>query len=98
MSFKNDPKNDPSRLAVAIFIVATTLTIMATNFAIPSVLTIPVAAFLLGLIITAILAFMFILAKGYELRYGKKKDNLINRWKAGGISATVLMFVLYLIK
>ncbi len=28
----------------------------------------------------------------------KKKDNLINRWKAGGISATVLMFVLYLIK
>lgn len=80
MSINFDPKNDPSRLTVAIFIVATTLTILATNFAVPSVLTIPVGAFLLGLIITAVLAFMFILAKGYELRYGKKKDNIVDRY------------------
>jgi|GEM_PF-2118791 len=80
MTLKADSKNDPSRLAVAIFIVATTLTIMATSFAIPSALVIPVAAFLLGLIITAILAFLYILAKGYELRYRKKGDNIIDKY------------------
>ena len=80
MKEKNDRNKDPSRLAVAIFIVATTLTIMATNFQIPTVFIIPIAAFLLGLILTAILAFLYILAKGYELRYGKRKDNVIDRY------------------
>jgi MFS family permease len=80
MKEKNDHNKDPSRLAVAIFIVATTLTIMATNFQIPTEFIIPIAALLMGLILTAIFAFLYILAKGYELRYGKKKDNVIDRY------------------
>lgn len=80
MPLKSDPKNDPSRLAIAVFIVATTLTVSATHFSVPSFLFIPLGMFALGLIVSAILAFLFILAKGYELRYGKKKDNLIDRF------------------
>ncbi len=80
MPIKRDTKNDPSRIAVAVFIVATTLTISVTHFTVPSFLFIPLGMFMLGLIVSAVLAFLFILAKGYELRYGKKEDNLIDRF------------------
>lgn len=80
MQNKYDPKKDPSRLAIAVFIVATTLTMSATDFLVPSFLFIPLGMFFVGLIVSAILAFAFILAKGYELRYGKKKNNLIDRY------------------
>ena len=73
-------KNDSNRLAIAIFIVATTITIMTTKVLIPTSLIVPMGAFLMGLIVTAILAFLFILAKGYELRYKKKKDTLVDKY------------------
>ncbi len=73
-------KNDSNRLAIAIFIVATTITIMTTRVLIPTSLILPMGAFLMGLIVTAVLAFLFILAKGYELRYKKKKDTLVDKY------------------
>ena len=80
MSSVNDKKNDQSRIAVSAFIVATTLTVMATSFPIPSVAIVPVTAILMGLLITALFAFLFILAKGYELRYSRKKENFIDKY------------------
>ena len=80
MQIGNELKNDPTRLAIAVFIVATTLTMSATDFLVPSFLFIPLGMFFVGLIVSAILAFAFILAKGYELRYGKKKNNLIDKY------------------
>ena len=97
-----DDKREGTRIAIAAFIVATTFTVMATHFVIPKVLFIPAAAFMIGLIITAILAFLFILTKGYELRYGCKKRNLIDRYNhllynsamtAYAIVAAILIFV-----
>lgn len=75
-----DTSHDQSRLAIAVFIVATTLTILASNYSIPSILLMPLGMFLWGLIVSAVLAFLFILAKGYELRYGKEKNNLVDRY------------------
>ncbi len=80
MYIKSDPKNDPSRLVIAVFIVATTLTIFASDYSVPTILLIPVGTFLWGLIVSSILAFLFILAKGYELRYEKKSENIIDRF------------------
>jgi len=94
MSSKSDPKNDPSRLAIAVFIVATTLTVSATHFSVPQFLFIPLGMFMLGLIVSAILAFLFILAKGYELRYGKTKDNLIDRFNYILYNSAVTAYVI----
>jgi len=91
---KSDPKNDPSRLAIVVFIVATTLTISVTHFSVPSFLFIPLGMFMLGLIVSAVLAFLFILAKGYELRYGKKKDNLIDRFNYILYNSAVTAYVI----
>ena len=87
-------KNDPSRLAIAVFIVATTLTILASNYSVPSILLIPLGTFLWGLIVSAILAFIFILAKGYELRYGKEKDSLIDRFNYVLYNSAVTAYVI----
>lgn len=73
-------RDDQNRLLIATFIVATTFTVMATHVPIPKLFFIPAGAFLIGLIITAVLAFVFILAKGYELRYGSKNKNLVDRY------------------
>jgi len=94
MQTKSDPKNDPSRLAIAAFIVATTLTISATHFIVPSFLFIPLGMFLLGLIVSAVLAFVYILAKGYELRYGKSKNNLIDRYNYILYNSAVTAYVI----
>lgn len=97
MRTKTDPENDPSRLAITVFIVATTLTIMATHFTVPSFLFIPLGVFLLGLIVSAILAFLFILAKGYELRYGKKKNNLIDKYNYILYNLAVTAYVIVMV-
>lgn len=72
--------SEATRIAIAVFIVATTFTVMASKFSIPEVLFIPASAFLFGLIVTAILAFLFILAKGYELRYKAKERNILDKY------------------
>ena len=72
--------SETARIAIAVFIVATMLTVVAADFSIPTALLIPAGAFLLGLIVTAVLAFMYILAKGYELRYKVKKRNVIDKY------------------
>lgn len=73
-------KNEGVRIAIAVFIVATTFTVMASPIAIPQPLLVPTGAFLVGLIVTAVFAGLFILAKGYELRYRPKRRNFIDRY------------------
>lgn len=72
--------NESNRIAIAVFIVATTLALLTTEIYLPSVLILPVGALLVGLIVTSILAFLFILAKGYELRYRKEELNFIDKY------------------
>ncbi len=91
---KNDLNHDPSRLAVAVFIVATTLTVSATHITVPTFLFIPLGMFLLGLIVSATLALLFILAKGYELRYKKKKNNLIDSYNYILYNSAVTAYVI----
>jgi len=97
MRNKNDPKNDPSRLAIAVFIVATTLTILTSNYSVPSIILIPLGMFLWGLIVSAVLAFLFILTKGYELRYGKNKNNLIDKYNYILYNLAVTAYVIVMI-
>lgn len=91
---ENDPKKDPSRLAVAVFIVATTLTISTTHVTVPTFLFIPIGMFLLGLIVSAILAFLFILAKGYELRYRKRRNNIVDSYNYILYNSAVTAYVI----
>lgn len=77
---KEEDTREATRIAIAAFIVGTTLTVMASNFSLPRAFLIPVGAFLFGLITTAFLAFLFILAKGHELRYKPKKLNIFDKY------------------
>jgi len=77
---KEEDTREATRIAIAAFIVGTTLTVVASNFTLPKAFLIPVGAFLFGLIATAALAFLFILAKGYELRYKPKKRNAFDKY------------------
>lgn len=77
---ESEDTREATRIAIAAFIVGTTLTIMASEFTLPKSFLIPVGAFLFGLIATAVLAFLFILAKGYELRYHAKKRNVFDKY------------------
>jgi hypothetical protein len=74
----DNQQNDQNRLLVATFIVATTVTILLSRESVaPNVgwVLAVVGIFLIGLMISSLFAFAFILAKGYELRYGSHKKN-----------------------
>ena len=91
---ESEDTREATRIAIAAFIVGTTLTIMASDFTLPKSFLIPVGAFLFGLIATAVLAFLFILAKGYELRYHAKKSNVFDKYNYILYNAAMTAYVI----
>ena len=91
---ESEDTSEATRIAIAAFIVGTTLTIMASEFTLPKSFLIPVGAFLFGLIATAVLAFLFILAKGYELRYHAKKRNVFDKYNYILYNAAMTAYVI----
>jgi len=91
---ESEDAREATRIAIAAFIVGTTLTIMASEFTLPKSFLIPVGAFLFGLIATAVLAFLFILAKGYELRYHAKKPNVFDKYNYILYNAAMTAYVI----
>jgi len=91
---ENEDTREATRIAIAAFIVGTTLTITASKFTLPKSFLIPLGAFLFGLIATAVIAFLFILAKGYELRYHAKKPNVFDKYNYILYNAAMTAYVI----
>jgi membrane protease YdiL (CAAX protease family) len=92
-------KNDSIRIAISAFIVATTLTLFATEVKIPNSIAIPAGALMIGASISSIFAVLFILAKGYELRYKSSGKNFIDKsnYLLYNLAMTAYVFVIALI-
>jgi len=94
---KEEDTRETTRIAIAAFIVGTTLTVMTSEFTLPREVLILTGAFLLGLIFTAVFAFLFILAKGYELRYKPKKSNVFDKYNYILYNAAVTAYVIIMV-
>lgn len=91
-----DNKKDPTRIAISVFIVATTLTLFAISIEIPSFFIIPAGTLLIGALVSSLFALLFILTKGYELRYKNSKTNFIdkNNYILYNLAMTAYVFVI----
>lgn len=89
----NKKDEDNSRITIAACIIATALAVFTLNLPIKiKLLIMPVGFFSFCLIFSAIFAFLFILAKGYELRYGKKKENFIDKYNCYLYNASIKVY------
>ena len=79
---QEDENNESYRLTIAAIVVASATAILLADkipIPFPSILTIPAGILVISLLVSGFIAFLYILARGYSLRYGKVQDNFIDK-------------------